>query len=80
MYYRYTINYIDELDYETTIRSGIVCANSYTEAIDYLRDYYVKDEDGIEKVTLENLGDYGMVLDLPENTIDAVVNALQRED
>lgn len=80
MYYRYAITYIDELDYETRVRHGIVCANSYTEVIDYLRDYYTEDEDGIEKITLENLGDYGRVLDLPEGIVDAFANALYQED
>lgn len=71
-YYEYAIMYWDEVDYVEEVRTGVVPASSFADAIDQLNKYY--GECNIEEIQMLKPIVEGLVLDFEDAKRDHNVN------
>lgn len=69
MFYRYSIKYYDSDSLNLETSSGIVCANSYSEAVSRILQYYGEHE--TEELTVKFIYDF-TVLKMPEGILDSI--------
>lgn len=76
MYYYYKINYWD-YDCNLEVSQGIVYGESYEDVVASIRTYYAPDDSNIENLYLENLGDLGAIMELPEDLAKEIVKQIE---
>ena len=70
-YYDFCIHYLDiEISPLAQKICGIVCAQSYSEAVSSLQEVY----ENIENITISEWAEPGPILELSEKALDVVLN------
>lgn len=76
MYYYYKLTYWD-YDCNLEVSQGIVYGESYEDVVASIKIYYAPDDSNIENLYLENLGDLGAIMELPEDLAKEVVKQIE---